>query len=98
MAEKQYNTHQQLDISALREISQPDNPEVFVDTLLFMAERDFSEFNESTADQEVKMILAEIQKEWIKKRKEFLAGELRRAQAEKDTMHEDEILNEIMHL
>lgn len=98
MAEKQYNTERKLDISALRELYQINNQESFVDILLLMAEKDFSEFAEDTAGKEVEIILAEIQKEWTKKRKEFLIGELRGAQLEKNTAREDEILTEIMQL
>jgi len=98
MAEKQYNTEHKLDISALRELHRIDKNESFADILLLMAEKDFSEFNESNAEQEVKIIIAEIQKELLKKKKEFLAGELRRAQVEKNATREDEILQEIMNL
>ena len=98
IAEKQYNTNHKLDVNAFRELYQNDNQESFVDILLLMAEKDFSEFDENSANQESKIILSEIQKEWTKRRKEFLMGELRKAQIEKDTAREDEILTEIMYL
>lgn len=98
MAKKQYNTEHELDISVLRELHRIDKNESFADILLLEAEKDFSELNEDTAEQEIKIILAEIQKESLKKKKEFLAGELRRAQVEKNATREDEILQEIMNL
>lgn len=98
MAQKQYNTNHKLDIDQLREYFARDNQENFIDILLLQAEKDFSDYAEAEAQKEVELLLADLNQLWVKKQKDFLVSELKRAQESKDTERENEILKQIMSL
>ena len=96
MAQKQYNTNHKLDIGQLRDYFARDNQENFIDVLLLQAEKDFSDYSEAEAQKEVELLLADLNQLWVKKQKDFLVSELKRAQESKDPDRENEILKQIM--
>ena len=96
-AQKQYNSLGHIDSALLSKELNIDG-ESPVDLLLLQAEKDFADFTESQALEEINKTITEIKKYWVKQRRLELTKELKQAKEAGDHNKELQLTKQIMEL
>jgi DNA primase len=94
---EQYNNNE-LNVEVLSGQLQAGESQNAVNVLLLKADKDFSEFSEEDASDEVASLLVKIKEDWTRDRRKYLAAELIKSQIAGDKESSNRILREIVEL
>jgi DNA primase len=94
---EQYNNNE-INVEVLSGQLQAEKSQNAVNILLLKADKDFSEFGEEDASDEVASLLVKIKEDWTRDRRKYLAAELIKSQIAGDKDSSNRILREIVEL
>jgi len=94
---EQYNNNE-INVEVLSGQLQTEESQNAVNILLLKADKDFSEFGEEDASDEVASLLVKIKEDWTRDRRKYLAAELIKSQIAGDKDRSNRILRDIVEL